>query len=179
MEKEVADLVGAKVKRGGGREALSCAAFEKEVVFNSTSSTSRLPAALRRESTSDPPTLFASSFSTSTTRRRSQPTKPAATRRLIPDATCPRCKPSRSPEPNFLPEASLSIRSQPTKPAAPALHFGSNQVGHLLFDPLLRSSCSAPLPEASWVFSLFALRLSRTPTIMLGMMLDLLFTTPH
>jgi hypothetical protein len=70
-------------------------------------------------------------------------------------------------------------RSQPTKPAAPALHFGSNQVGHLLLHPLRRSSCSAPLPEASWVFSPFALRLSRTPTIMLGMMLDLLFTTPH
>ena len=64
-------------------------------------------------------------------------------RRLIPDATCPRCKPSRSPEPNCLPESSLSIRSQPTKPAAPALHFGSNQVGHLFLHPLRRSSCSA------------------------------------
>jgi hypothetical protein len=31
VEKEVADLVGAEVKRGGGRKALSCAAFEKEV----------------------------------------------------------------------------------------------------------------------------------------------------
>ena len=27
MEKEVADLVGAEVKRGGGREALNCAAL--------------------------------------------------------------------------------------------------------------------------------------------------------
>ena len=145
------------------------------ICFNSTLSTSRLPAALRRESSLEPPrysprlsqhqqrgaaqslpaapalhfgsnqvghlllninnavqlrasrppprftsapTKPATSFSTSTTRRSSKfPGCPRASLRLqssrpprlIPYATCLRCTPSRSPEPNCLPESPLSI----------------------------------------------------------------------
>ena len=44
MEKEVADLVGAEVKRGGGSEALSCAACGPE--FSSVGAQLRLPGRL-------------------------------------------------------------------------------------------------------------------------------------
>ena len=45
MEIEVADLVGAEVKRGGGSEALSCAACGPE--FSSVGAQVRLPGQLR------------------------------------------------------------------------------------------------------------------------------------